>query len=234
MTTAVEQPSGPRLGKDFQSTDLDLIIATAMALGLPFAAVWLLDLTGGALAGLALYYVVCCIAIVRWRKGTLDYHWPPRWPWVLFGVSLLVPLGIAAINAGALPNLGAPTLGIALTALIWAPLNAALEQLSWLYVLDSWRNRWRSGWLRWLGLGVGIVLMLALIGLIHALFWARFLPGTEPTAWTWASIPLNFALTATYVLLYYRSGSMWPTFFVHLLTDVQLVLLARYSILPYL
>jgi membrane protease YdiL (CAAX protease family) len=99
-------------------------------------------------------------------------------------------------------------------------------------VLDGWRNRWPGGPWRRLGLAVGIGLLLALVGLIHVLFWSRFLPAARPTRWSWLSIPLNFLLTAAYVLLYYRSRSMWPVFWVHLLADLQLVLLAHYSIVP--
>lgn len=60
-------------------------------------------------------------------------------------------------------------LGFVLTILIWVPLNAAMEQLSWFYVLDAWRNRWQSGVPRWLGLIVGIVLLVILVTLIHLL-----------------------------------------------------------------
>ena len=72
-------------------------------------------------------------------------------------------------------------------------LNAAFEQLSWFYVLDAWRDRWRDGPRRWVGLGV--LLLLVLAGLIHALFWAKFLPIAEPTELTRFSIPLNLVLT---------------------------------------
>ncbi len=219
-------------GGDRRMTTLDLVLATAIAVGLPFACRFLFQITGGATASLLLYYGVCCVAVVRWRKGTLDYTWPRRWPWVMFGASVVVPLLIAAINWGALPRSDASTGGFLATLIIWSTVNAALEQLSWLYVLDAWRNRWQSGPLRWVGLVVGIVLLLALIGLIHALFWALFLPTAQSTRFSAFSIPLNFLLTLTYVALYYRSRSMWPVFFIHLLADLQLVLLAHYSILP--
>lgn len=237
-TSAIIDETSPRttvrFGGATRSTNLDLLLSTLIALGLPFAAAWLYEITGGATTSLVLYYGVCGVLIVCWRKGALDYRWPDHWPWALFLPSLLVPLAIAAINWGALPRSTATPLGFALTLLVWAPLNAALEHLSWLYVLDAWRNRWATGWRRWLGLGIGIVLLLALVGLIHVVFWLRFLPTAAPTAWSWLTIPLNFALTATYVLLYYRSRSLWPTFFVHLLADLQLVLLAYYAIGPYL
>ncbi len=91
-------------GSNFRATNLDLVLATLIALGLPFVCQWLFELTGGALASLILYYGVCCVAVVWWRKGTLDYRWPRRWPWLLFLLSLLVPLAIAAVNYGSLPD----------------------------------------------------------------------------------------------------------------------------------
>ncbi len=219
-------------GGDRPTTNLDLVLAVLLALGLPYACSLLLDSVGGALAGLAAYYLLGCVAIPQWRKGSLDYGRPVRWPWGLFLPSLLLPAALAAINWGSLPRSGAAPVGILLTALVWAPLNGWLEQLSWLYVLDAWRNRWRSGPLRWVGLAVGIVLLVALVTLIHLLFWARFLPVSEGSRFAWASIPLNLLLTAGYALMYYRARSFWPTFVVHTLVDLQLVLIAGYSILP--
>jgi hypothetical protein len=233
-TLFTRTPVAVPFGGAVRMTNLDLLLSAVIALGLPFAAAWLLDLTGGALTALVLYYAVCCVAVVRWRKGTLDYRWPACWPWSMFAMSLLVPAAITAINWRALPDYGAPLLGVVLTAVVWGTLNAAMEQLAWLYVLDAWRNRWTKGPLRWVGLAVGIVLLLVLVGLIHVVFWIRFLPKGQDTPRSWATVPLNMLLTVSYALLYYRSRSMWPTFFVHLLADLQLVLLANYSIVPYL
>lgn len=221
-------------GGDFAATNLDLALALAVALGLPPAVAWLFDRAGGAAASLVLYYAVCGVGLVRWRKGTLDYRRPTGWPWAFFLPSLLLPLASAAINREALPDAGAPPAGLWLTLLVWAPLNAATEQLSWFYVLDAWRNRWRRGVARKVGLAVGVASLVALVALIHALFWARFLPLTEPTPLTRFAIPLNLLLTAAYAALYYRARSLWPVFVVHLLVDAQLVLLANYSILPFL
>jgi hypothetical protein len=219
-------------GGDVPTADLDLVLAVVLAFGLPFACAWLFGATGGALAGLLLYYVGGCIVVVRWRKGTLDYRRPARWPWALFGAGLVLVAIITATNAGAYPDYGAPPLGLAITALVWAPLNGALEQLSWQYVLDAWRNRWPAGRLRWVGATVGIVLILALVALIHLLFWTLFLPVKSGDTTPWTTPVLNSLLTAVYVLLYYQSRSMWPTFAIHTLVDLQLVLLANYSILP--
>ncbi len=221
-------------GSSFRATNIDLVLATLIALGLPLTCQWLFEHTGGALVSLLLYYGVCCTGIVWWRKGTLDYRWPHRWPWILFIVALLIPLATAALSYGNMPDYHASLPGFMLTLLIWVPLNAAMEQLSWFYILDSWRNRWQSGILRWLGLIVGIVLLLVLVSFIHLLFWLQFLPLSRPTPYAWLVIPLNLLLTAAYAALYYRSGSMFPTFFIHLLADLQTVLLAHYTIWPHL
>jgi hypothetical protein len=221
-------------GGDFRSTNLDLVLGGLIALGLPLATSWLYTVTGGATASLILYYVVCCVIVVLWRKRTLDYQRPERWPWLLFGLSLLPPLANAALNWGALPNAHAPLWGLLVTALVWAPMNAALEQLSWFYVFDAWRNRWRTGNLRWVGLVAGALLLVTLVALIHILFWSRFLPVATNAPLGFLTPTLNLVLTAAYGALYYRSRSMWPVFIIHYLVDLQLVLIGGYSITPYL
>lgn len=222
----------PAFGGDVRTTNLDLVLAILVALGLPLLCAELFRLTGGALAPLYVYYVLACVILVLWRKGTLDYRRPNRWPWLLFVGGLLVFGAITANNWSAYPDYAAAPLGLALTVLIWAPLNGAMEQLSWIYLLDAWRNRWSAGWQRGVGLLVGWLLIFTLVALIHILFWTLFLPAKLPSELWWIDQILNVALTVVYVLLYDRSRSMWPTFIVHTLVDLQLVLLANYSILP--
>ena len=220
--------------RNFRGTNLDLVLATVIALGLPFAAARLFHLTGGALAALALYYGVCCVGVVLWRRKTLDYRAPARWPWGLLALCALVPLANAAINVGNFPVSHATLFGFLVTLLIWAPLNAAMEQLAWFYVFDAWRTRWSQGTLRWVGFAVGLALLLFLVAMIHIMFWLLFLPNARPNALSPLTVPINLLLTLTYGVLYYRTGSMWPVWVIHLLADAQLVILAHYSILPYL
>jgi hypothetical protein len=229
QTTAA---SATTFGGNVRTTNVDLVFSTLMALALPSLCAALFQRTGGALASLTLYYGVACVGLVWWRKGTLDYQWPARWPWLWFAGGLLVAGLITASNWGAFPHAGAAPLGVALTALIWAPLNGAMEQLAWLYVLDAWRNRWPGGWQRRVGVGVGWLLLLVLVTLIHIVFWSLLLPAKQSGEFGWIDRILTTLLTFVYVALYYRSRSMWPTFIVHTLVDLQLVLLANYSILP--
>jgi amino acid transporter len=227
-------PEAAPFGGDVPMTNLDLALSTLVALGLPFLCAALWELTGGATASLYVYYVLACVVLVRCRKGTLDYRRPARWPWGWFAAGVALAGAITATNWGRYPDYGAAPLGLALTALIWAPLNGALEQLSWQYVLDAWRNRWPGGWRRRAATAVGVLLLLTLVTLIHVVFWVLFLPEKLPGDAPWLSPVLNTLLTVSYVALYLRSRSMWPTFIVHTLVDLQLVLLANYSILPHL
>lgn len=221
-------------GGDVSSSNLDLVLAVLVSFGLPLGASWLYDATGGATAGLLLYYAVCCVGLVLWRKGTLDYRRPERWPWGIFLGGLAVAAAIATIGWLTNVPVNAPPLGVALTALLWAPLNGAMEQLAWFYVFDAWRNRWSGGTLRLAGIAVGTLLLLVVVSLIHILFWVKFLPGDGGGPLTAVTITLNSGLTLFYGLLYYRSRSWWPTMVLHTLVDLQLVLIPLYSILPYL
>lgn len=233
LRAAVSAPAAP-FGGDTQTTRLDLLLAVLVALGLPWLALGLLRWTGGALMSLLVYYGLCGVLLYRWRLGWLDYDRPTRWPWATFGVGLLVAGAITLRNWGAFADYGAPGWGVWLTAVVWGGFNAALEQFSWLYVLLAWRNHWSAGRLRWLGMGIGVVLLLTLVSLIHIVFWAEVLPTAQATTVSWLTVPLNTLLTATYVIMYLRARSFWPTFLIHFLVDLQLVLLARYSIIPYL
>lgn len=224
----------------FRPTALDLLLAVVLAIVIPFAAAALLTRTGGALLPLALYYGVACLVVPLWRRGALGYGRPRRWPWELFLPALLLPFALAALDwpNRVLPGTSAAaataTSGVLLTALIWAPLNALLEQVGWFYVLDAWRLRWQTGLPRIAGTVVGILLTLAFIALIHILFWAKFLPAGSEAGGTLLLVgqALNLLLIVAYWWLWQRSGSLWPTFVIHLLVDLQLVLIPWYSILP--
>lgn len=225
---------GLPFGGDTRTTSLDLGLAVVVALALPFAALGLLRWTGGALASLLLYYGLCGVMLFRWRLGALDYERPARWPLGWFAVGVALAGAITWRNWGALPDAGAPGWAVMLTAIVWGGFNAALEQFAWLYVLVAWRNRWGAGRQRIVGLVVGWALIIILVAVIHAVFWSAVLPTAEQTGLSWLTVPLNLLLTVSYVAMYFGARSFWPTFVVHFLVDLQLVLLSGYSILPYL
>ncbi len=56
----------------FRATNLDLVLALVATFLLPLAC-WALFDWSGALLPLVLYYGVFCVAIVLWRKKSLEY-----------------------------------------------------------------------------------------------------------------------------------------------------------------
>ncbi len=230
---AAEGTSAHRPSPDWRAgspTAVDRGIALVVAFGLPLAAAWLLGQTGGAFVSLVLYYGVVSVALPLWRRGSLGYHRPRRWPWTVFVPALALPGALAAIDLGDAWRGWPAGPGPWFTLLLWAPLNGALEHLGWFFVLDAWRDGWRDRHRQRAGLIAGWVLMLGLVGGIHAMFWASFLPTGDANAAL--GIGLNALALLAYVVLRNRSHSQWPVFVLHTAIDVQLVLVAGYSILP--
>ena len=69
--------------------------------------------------------------------------------------------------------------GVLLTAIIWAPVNAASEQLLWIYIFESWDlyplDRHQNYIRRWGYRAVGLLFFSTFVGLIHTMFWLNFL-----------------------------------------------------------
>lgn len=218
----------------FNATDLDLALALIATFLLPVAC-WLLFDLSGALLPLILYYGIFCVAIVLWRKKSLDYVKPFSWSIKLFiGLLVLQMVGQIAGYLTIIP-VNDPWGGVLLTLLIWVPLNAAMEQLLWVYIFDAFETRWTEKRKRFLGGVVGMLLAVIFVGLIHVIFWTKFLPSFESIMpWSQLFLIAQFVITPGYLLLYRRTGSMWPVFLIHIISDAVLVLSAMYSIGPQL
>lgn len=125
--------------------------------------------------------------------------------------------------------------GVFISLVVWAPINALMEQLSWIYCYDAFASRFAKKNQRILGNIIGLVLMLSLVGLIHVLFWAQFTPAYSATSSFFiVFMTLQFATTVLYIILYRKARSMIPLALVHIISDVGLVLIPGFSILPYL
>ena len=126
------------LTTQWQPKKLDLYLAAIIAFLLPVIAGQLYGLTG-ALLPMLLYYGLAW-GIVKWRRKSSGYFNPfPKRITAYFYLNLGVILtslvcAYLARNQFASGN----STGILLTALIWAPLNAATEQLLWIYLFESW------------------------------------------------------------------------------------------------
>jgi len=220
---------------EFRATNLDCLLALVIAFGLPVACGLLYPLTG-ALVPLALYYGLCCVGVVKWRRGTLEYRRPKTWVLPIFLTMITMQLiqqliGFILVQPAPNPD----TVGVFLTLIVWAPLNALMEQLSWIYCYDAFASRFTKKNQRIVGNIIGLVLMLSLVGLIHVLFWAQFTPAYSATSsFFLVFIILQFATTGLYIGLYRKARSMIPLALVHIISDVGLVLIPGFSILPYL
>lgn len=218
---------------EWQPQKLDLGMAAGVALLLPIVAGLLYGLTG-ALLPMLLYYGLAW-GLVKWRRGSTGYFnpWPPRIT-LFFYINVGVILGslvCAYLARNTFPaNNG---MGVLLTALIWAPLNAATEQLLWIYIFEAWdlypaKSRWGVRL-------IGLILFAAFVGLIHTLYWARFLKTVEPGQ----LFGVVFVLLTTvsgflHLVVWRKSNQMILTFIPHFMLNLIPLFWTQYSILPYL
>ncbi|MFB6283593.1 MAG: hypothetical protein ABEK59_06625 [Halobacteria archaeon] len=225
----------PEFGGDFRPERLDLVLAVITAIGLPLTAGYLYSETG-ALLPLIVYYGVFCVGIVKWRKGTLDYRIPTEF----WNLVFLFLLAVEVIRLFIATEIYEPVqryrfYGFLLTALVWVPVNSLMEQISWLYVFDSFANYFQDKPKKYLGWGLGVILYVVLIGLIHALFWGKFLFSSSdlyPLSQIYFVGQIGIAIG--YIYLYRRTESMLQVAIIHFIIDFSAVVLTRYSILPYL
>ncbi len=227
----------------YNPKSLDLIIAVIAAILMPMAAGFLFDTTG-ALIPMAMYYGLFAILIVRWRKGSLNYELERgnlrnqfrSYITPLF-ILLFVLQGILVITSWftVIRHSVVDPMGWILTLLIWAPMNAFSEQLIWLYTFDSFAEYYKEGRRRSVMIIIGGILYLTLIGMIHALFWGKFLLESNYVfIFTQIFFLIQFIMPIGYIFLYRRTGSMWPIGFIHLFLNFTGVLFSGYSIIPYL
>jgi hypothetical protein len=218
--------------RPFRANNVDIALALGATFALPVACGFLLRETG-ALLSLALYYGVFCVGVVLWRKGSLEYHRPRSWALRLFLLLLTVQVVAQVCGGLTIVPRNDPLVGVILTLLIWAPVNALCEQLLWVYIFEAFATRFSEGAKRITGTVVGVLMTLTFVGLIHAIFWGEFLPSFESTfPYFQIFFAAQFVMTAGYLLLYRRTGSMVPLFLLHIIADVTLVLAAMYSIVP--
>jgi hypothetical protein len=222
-------------GTDFKSTNLDIVLAIIATVGLPILCGKLYDITG-ALLPIVIYYGVFCYALVKWRKGTLDYCWPKKLLTPLFiGLFVIQVLITYSANELVIPIENASLSGFFLTLLIWAPVNAFAEQLLWIYVYDAFANRFEGKALKMVFSGLGLLFYWGMIALIHILFWTKFLMEFHNTPPYWyIFMGLQYPLTIGYLIIYRKTKSMYPIALIHLFHNFLGVLASGYSITPYL
>ena len=221
--------------REFKPNIYDIFLSVLTSIGMPIICGKLYNSTG-ALIPMLIYYVIFCWALVKWRKGSLDYRRVKKLFTPLFAVLLFLSfLIILSAKPIMKPSEVFSVAGFLFTLIVWVPVNAFSEQLSWLYVFDSFSNYSNKKTLKIVFTGVGLLFYTTFIALIHILFWAKFLMELDTIFPYWhLYIALHLLLTIGYILIYRRTGSMYPVAVIHLILDAAAVIGAKYSIIPYL
>ncbi len=82
---------------------------------------------------------------------------------------------------------------------------------------------------------IGLILMFTLVGMIHALFWGLFTPALALTSlYGIIFLAVQFVTLPLYIVLYCKSRSMLPLALIHCISDIGLVLVLGFNILPFL
>ena len=222
---------------NFKPNNVDLVLALFAAVPMPLILGFTYILSG-ALIPMLIYYGIFCVLIVKWRKKSLEYNIPKDWAIKYFIFFLVVQIATQIFATICIIPSNAPPLEVFLTTLIWAPINAFMEQLLWIYVFDSIALRFpqEDPKMKNIGIIVGLLLTFTLVGLIHIVYWPQFLMDIDHNIkpWFYLFMAFQFLSTSEYIIMYKITKSMLPTAILHLVMDVWGVLAATYSIIPYL
>jgi uncharacterized membrane protein len=212
---------------------LDLLLSVGITILLPLTAGFLFARTGAFLP-LLIYYGLAW-GLVKWRRGAIGYRnaFPARPPLVFFlNVGVIVgclvcawlsPLIEATVN---LP-------GVLVTALLWAPLNAATEQILWIYIFEAWDLFPGKHHLAFRV--VGLALFAAFVGLIHTGFWVKFLDVVDSGTFLGVLFVILTSVSGfLHIVVWRKSRQMFFTFIPHLLFNLVPIIWTHYSIVPHL
>ena len=217
----------------WQPKKLDLGLAAIIAILFPVVA-GLLHGTTGALLPMLLYYALAWI-LIKWRRGSTGYfNTLPKKITGFFYLNvgvILISLICAYLARNTFPF--NDITGIMFTALVWAPLNAASEQLLWIYIFEAWDlypSKSKIGYRL-----VGLILFSAFVGMIHTMYWAKFLTTVDSHQVLGILFIILTSVSGFLQLVVWRkSNHMIFTFIPHFLLNLIPIFLTGYSILPFL
>lgn len=222
-----------RLSAKWKPKKLDLGLAALIALLLPIIAGQLYGLTG-ALIPMLLYYGLAW-GLVKWRRRSTGYLNPfPKRITIFFyiNVGVIISSLICAYLARNIFH-ESSTVGILITALIWAPLNAATEQLLWIYLFEAWDLY--PGKSRLAFRLIGLALFTAFVGLIHTMFWVNFLETVDPNQFFGLVFVILTSVSGfLHLVVWRKTNHMIFTFIPHFLLNLIPVFWTGYSIIPFL
>lgn len=225
----------------FSPNKIDLSLSLIIVVFFPFFAGLLFQITGAFLPML-IYYGLAW-GVVKWRRGSTGYlnEFKTKYP-----ISFFVNLGIISLSMifaffGRIAH-SSDYWGILLTAFIWAPINAASEQLLWIYTFESWdlysinkeseeNTKIEKIFFRIMGL----VLFSIFVGTIHTFFWTQFLHIVNPNT----IFGIIFVLLTTisgylHIIVWRQSNQMILTFIPHFVLNFIPIFFTGYSLLNFL
>jgi hypothetical protein len=218
----------------------DLLLAFLIVLIIPILA-RILYFATGALIPLIIYYGAAW-GISIWRRGNSGYSMktkvliPKAFVINIIVIGLALVCAFLARNKDLIPNYT----GVILTSLIWAPVNAASEQLLWIYLYDSWdlynpfKKQYSTRNRVWSQRIVGFSLFTAFVGTIHTFFWVEFLdPVMSDNIFGVIFILLTSLSGYIHILAWRESNNMVYTFIPHFLLNLVPLFWTGYSILPF-
>jgi len=225
----------------FNPHKIDLSISIFLVIFLPFFAGLLFQITG-ALLPILIYYGLAW-GIVKVRRGSTGYlnEFKKKYP-LSFIINLLIILSSMIFGFFGRITHSSDYLGVLLTALIWAPLNAASEQLLWIYIFESWdlyyindESEENPKIKRVLFRIIGLVLFTIFVGTIHTFFWTQFLHIVDPnTIYGIIFVLLTTLSGYLHIIVWRQSNQMILTFIPHFILNFIPIFFTGYSLLTYL
>ena len=217
----------------WQPQKFDLVLSTTIGLLFPIIAGALYGATG-AFVPMILYYGVAWF-IVKWRRGSTGYVNPlPKKVTIFFYLNIgviLISLICAYLAKNTFPT--GEIAGILITALIWAPMNAASEQLLWIYIFEAWDlypSRSKVSFRI-----IGLILFASFVGMIHTMYWAKFLTTVDShQVFGVIFVILTSVSGFLHLVVWRKTNQMIFTFIPHFLLNLIPIFWTGYSILPFL
>jgi hypothetical protein len=224
------------LMRTWKPTSNDLLLSAIVAVALPFLARFLYMRTG-ALIPMLIYYGLAW-GISKWRRGSTGYfHNIPRKIPVSFALNVgLIGIALALAYFARIETSPDNVAGVILTGVFWATINAASEQMLWIYIFEAWdlrRAPTKKG--KWLNRAIGLILFSGFVGMIHALFWVEFLHTVDSSLTVGVLfVVLTTATGYVHLVVWRKSNHMIFTFIPHFLLNLIPLFWTGYSIVPYL
>jgi hypothetical protein len=224
---------------EWKPTNVDLVLAAGISILLPLIAQFLY-LKTGAFIPMLLYYGLAW-GLVKWRRGSIGYFnsIPLKFPIAFFINIGVILLSLVCAFLAPIVNPNPDIEGTIITALIWAPLNAATEQILWIYIFEAWdlyneKNSEQKGKSGVFSI-IGLILFSTFVGMIHTMYWVQFLHVVDSTQ----VIGIIFVLLTTisgflHIVVWKKSNKMILTFIPHFLLNLIPLFWTKFSILPYL